>query len=148
MRVNHIRSGRSKPGLRPQHLTGLCLVRDLCGGALDGAAVGATVITLTPQRLVAAPRVADIGTAGSCTLLLQAALPCALFAAGGATELTLRGGTDAALAPPVGYLQQVLLPTLQRRLGLGVCSQLVRRGFFPQGGGELRIEVQEMRVRG
>ena len=30
------------------------------------------------------------------------------------SRLVLRGGTDASMAPPVGYLQEVLLPTLHR----------------------------------
>lgn len=41
---------------------------------------------------------------------LQAAVPCLLFAAPGAdgrtvSHLELRGGTDASMAPPVGYMQ-------------------------------------------
>ncbi len=32
--------------------------------------------------------------------------------------MTLRGGTDAEMAPPVDYLMKVLVPTLRRLLGL------------------------------
>ena len=58
--------------------------------------------------------------------------------------MVLRGGTDASQAPPVTYLQQVLLPLLQQRLGLHAELQLVRRGFFPCGGGEIHLEVQAL----
>ena len=58
-------------------------------------------------------------------LALQAALPCLLYAAPdasreppGASTLELRGGTDAAMAPSISYLQHVLLPTLRRLCGL------------------------------
>lgn len=58
--------------------------------------------------------------------------------------LTLCGGTDASFAPPIGYLQHVLLPTLQRLLGTagaGLDLKLVRRGFYPKGGGEAVLQV-------
>ena len=46
--------------------------------------------------------------------------------------MTLRGGTDAAMAPPVGYAQHVLLPLLRRKLGVEVSLDVIRRGFFPK----------------
>ena len=59
---------------------------------------------------------------------LQAALPCLLLAAQrgqpGQAELDLRGGTDAAMAPPAAYLAEVLLPTLRRRLGVEASLQV------------------------
>lgn len=60
------------------------------------------------------------------------------------STLTLRGGTDASFAPPIGYLQLVLLPTLQRLMGpaaAGLSLRLVRRGFYPKGGGEAVLQV-------
>lgn len=35
--ISNIRAGRSKPGLRPQHLTGLQLIERVSGGSLEGA---------------------------------------------------------------------------------------------------------------
>ena len=70
-RVVSIRAGRDKPGLRPQHLTGLQLVATLCAGTLAGGAVGATDCTLTPGALRCGDRTADTGTAGSVALLAQ-----------------------------------------------------------------------------
>ncbi len=89
--VNQIRLGRPKPGLRPQHLAGLQLVARICGGALvadvgRAAAVGCTRVELRPLDGAGrmAPAVgsyeADAQTAGSCTLMVQQALPCLLFA--------------------------------------------------------------------
>ena len=46
--------------------------------------------------------------------LVQAALPCLLAVPDKArSELTLRGGTDAAFAPPVWFTQHVTLPLLR-----------------------------------
>lgn len=67
-------------------------------------------------------------------LLAQAALPCALFAPPefGDVVLDLRGGTDATKAPPVGYMQEVLFPTLERVFGVRVRVERVFRGFYPK----------------
>ena len=74
---------------------------------------------------------------------MQAALPCLIMAKesrspselmpdGHTSVLELRGGTDAAMAPPVAYIQQVLLPTLERLQGIKASIDLQRRGFFPK----------------
>ncbi|KAL6763857.1 RNA 3'-terminal phosphate cyclase-domain-containing protein, partial [Haematococcus lacustris] len=78
--VHSIRKGRSRPGLAAQHLTGLQLVAAMSRASLAGGRVGSTHITLQPSGLVAGNYTADTQTAGSCTLLAQAALPCLLFA--------------------------------------------------------------------
>ena len=38
--------------------------------------------------------------------------------------LELRGGTDAPMAPSIGYLQHVLLPVLRRLFGLTLDLQV------------------------
>ena len=64
---------------------------------------------------------------------MQAALPALLFArqvdgeASSVREpslLTLHGGTDAEFAPPVGYMQKILLPTLRRLWAIDVEDQV------------------------
>lgn len=42
----------------------------------------------------------------SVALLLQVSLPCALFA-GGPSELCLKGGTNAEMAPQIDYTMKV-----------------------------------------
>ena len=46
------------------------------------------------------------------SLLIQIALPCLLFAPK-PTHLTLRGGTNAEMAPQIDYTVQVLKPMLE-----------------------------------
>ena len=53
---------------RPQHLTGLQLVKDLCQGALEGASEDSTEIAFHPGELSAGDYVADTKTAGSVYL--------------------------------------------------------------------------------
>lgn len=53
-------------------------------------------------------------------------------AAGGVCQLRLGGGTDAAMAPPVGYAQHVLLPLLRRHLRASITLDVRRRGFYPK----------------
>ena len=151
--MHSIRAGRDRPGLRPQHLTGLQLVAALTAGALSGGTVGSSDVTLTPGApLRAGEHTADTGTAGSCVLLAQTALPCLLLASPGAargrtSRLRLLGGTDAAMAPPVDFLRLVLLPTLRAQLRLsddelGAC--VTRRGFYPRGGGEVILTARAL----
>lgn len=110
---------------------------------------------------------ADPGTAGSTTLLLQVALPILLFApphvptsdstvlddSVGSTDaqtltetfvatLSLLGGTNATFAPQIDYTVHVFLPFLRRHLGLeGIQLDIVKRGYYPRGGGEVRVLV-------
>lgn len=149
LRIHNVRAGRSNPGLRAQHLTGLQLVASIYGGTLKGDSIGSTEIEYEPASNSTEPAgrtlTADIGTAGSICLLLQAALPCLLL--DGATEpcrLVLKGGTNATLAPQYDYWEQVFLPTICRHCGIdGVQIQaaVIRRGYFPKGGGEVHVRV-------
>ena len=87
---------------------------------------------------------ADPGTAGSTTLLLQVALPCLLFApfdSRSPTELILRGGTNATQAPQIDYAQHVLLPFLHKHFGINAALDIHKRGYYPRGGGEVRVSV-------
>lgn len=65
IRVIKIRAGRSKPGLRPQHLAGVHLIGQLCGGKLAGDSVNSTVVELDPGSVRNGDYSADTQTAGS-----------------------------------------------------------------------------------
>ena len=97
--ITNIRAGRSKPGLRPQHMTGLRLCAEIAGGTLEGDEVGSTRVRYQPNKANRIDQkrrhvfVGDTKTAGSVCLLLQAALPCALFAQ---THAVDNLGTDTA----------------------------------------------------
>lgn len=143
LRVTSIRARREPPGLAPQHLTAVSAVAALCGAETAGFALRSTEIVLRPGRPRGGDYRFDVGTAGSVTLVLQALLPVAL-AADAPVTLRLSGGTDVRAAPPLDYLRCVLLPLLAR-MGIAVTVSLVRRGYYPRGGGEIEVRVAPQR---
>jgi RNA 3'-phosphate cyclase len=52
----------------------------------------------------------------------------------------VHGGTDMPLAPPASYYHLVLLP-LMHELGVFVEMELVQRGFYPEGGGQVIARI-------
>ena len=85
----------------------------------------------------------DTKTAGSVTLLMQIALPVMLFGPR-ACCVTLKGGTDVTASPPIDFFLHVLKPTLERHFRLHIAVDVVRRGFYPKGGGEVRLRVEPL----
>jgi RNA 3'-terminal phosphate cyclase (ATP) len=81
----------------------------------------------------------SVGSAGSCTLVLQTILP-ALVLAGGPSEVILEGGTHNPFALPYDFLDRTFLPLLGR-MGPRVVAELERPGFFPAGGGRFRVAI-------
>lgn len=146
-RLEHIRAGRSKPGLRPQHLTAVHAVAAVCDAALEGAALNSQTLTFRPQT---PPRgatyafdvndAAQGGSAGSVTLIWQALVWPLLFA-DGVAEVTLRGGTHVPFSPPFHYLAHVAQPAFAR-LGVTCTLTLDQWGWYPRGGGQMRTTVK------
>lgn len=145
VRLSDIRARRAQPGLAPQHLAAVRAVAEICGAHVDGLALGAQELGFTPGPIRAGAFHFDIGTAGSITLLLQALLPV-LLGAPGPSELVLRGGTDVRGAPPLDYFSQVLLRLLHP-MGVTVELEERQRGYFPRGGGEVLVRIQDARLR-
>ncbi len=80
-----------------------------------------------------------IGSAGSCTLVLQTVLP-ALWFADGPSRVEVSGGTDNPSAPPADFIRRVLEPLLAK-IGIHQQTTLLRHGFYPAGGGVVATEV-------
>ena len=146
VRIEKIRAGRRKPGLRPQHLTGVRAVARVCGARLEGAKLNSRAVTFVPGS---APRAgtytfdvaqaAKGGSAGSVSLILQTVLlPLAM--AQGTSHLTLRGGTHVAWSPPYDYLKRVYLPVLER-VGIRAKVNVQKWGWYPKGGGVVEATV-------
>uniref|UniRef100_A0A2K6A7R5 RNA 3'-terminal phosphate cyclase n=1 Tax=Mandrillus leucophaeus TaxID=9568 RepID=A0A2K6A7R5_MANLE len=124
LRVQKIRAGRSTPGLssggwkskikvltRPQHLSGLEMIRDLCDG--------------------------------SVCLLMQVSMPCVLFAAS-PSELHLKGGTNAEMAPQIDYTVMVFKPIVEK-FGFRFNCDIKTRGYYPKGGGEVIVRMSPVK---
>ncbi|SCY31165.1 RNA 3'-terminal phosphate cyclase (ATP)/RNA 3'-terminal phosphate cyclase (GTP) [Nitrosospira sp. Nl5] len=138
--VYNIRAKRANPGLAPQHLTAVKAVAALCGAEAEGLEVKSREISFWPGPLRGGQFDFPVGTAGSITLVLQAALPVAV-ACGEKLRMNITGGTDVRAAPPLDYLRHVLLPLLY---GMGVRAKidLLGRGYYPRGGGRVTVEVE------
>ncbi len=133
-RMINIRKGRPKEGLSWQHLTALNAAHRICNARVSGNSIGATIVTFEPDHVQDSKLSLDIGTAGSITLMLQTILLPALFS-GKRFSVEIRGGTDVAWSIPIDYMKNVLLPQL-KRFG-DVDLQLIRRGYYPRGGGKV-----------
>lgn len=145
LRVVDVRAGRAKPGLAAQHLAALRAVAELCDARVEGLAIGARRFTFVPGAPRGGTFRFDVGTAGSAPLVLQAVLPV-LLAAPQPSRVTVVGGTDVRQAPPADYFVEVLLGHLAR-MGARAAARIVRRGYFPRGGGEIALEVAPGRLR-
>jgi len=140
VRIVRIRAGRKRPGLGRQHLTAVRAAAEIGRAVVEGAELGSTEIVFRPRGVVPGTRRFSVGTAGSTTLVLQTVLPALLQADAPAT-LLLEGGTHNPGAPPFEFLARTFLPLLAR-LGPRVHAVLERPGFFPAGGGRIRVEVE------
>jgi RNA 3'-phosphate cyclase len=143
VKITGIRAGRAKPGLRPQHLTGVKALAQISRAEVEGATLGSRELTFKPRTIKSGDFFFDVaektGSAGAVTLVSQALLP-PLLAGRAATTLTIRGGTHVAWSPPVHYLMHVFLPALAE-LGANVTLTLARWGWYPRGGGEIRLTI-------
>ncbi len=147
VRVVEIRAGRRKPGLRPQHLTGVRAIARVCDAEVEGARLNSQEVTFEPRSkpkggeyTFDVAQAAKGGSAGSVSLIFQTvALP--LVFAQGASKLTLRGGTHVAWSPPYDYLKRVYLPTLAR-MGAQAKVNVRKWGWYPIGGGEVEAWVE------
>ncbi len=146
-RIYHIRRGRRRPGLAPQHLAGVRAVARTCGAELEGDAIDSQEMLFRPGALDPPERfTAEVGTAGSVTLVLQG-VTIPLAASSGLTEVTVSGGTHVKWSPPADYLGEVFAWYLGR-MGARVEPVEEQPGFYPRGGGRLTVRVQGGRLRG
>ncbi len=139
VRVRDIRAKRPKPGLKKQHMTGIDVVAQLVNAEVKGLEIGSTSIEFIPRERRGGRFSCDIGTAGSISLVLQAALPTASLAPD-PIKLSLTGGTDVAWSPPIDYMRAVFLHALQM-MGPRVEMTSRKRGHFPRGGGKVSCFV-------
>lgn len=137
--LTKIRAGRAKPGLMRQHLTCVNAAVEVSGAAVQGAELNSQSLTFTPGPVRAGDYSFNVGTAGSCTLVLQTVWP-ALLMADAPSRLKLSGGTHNPMAPPFHFLERSYAP-LVRKLGAQVELTLRRLGFYPAGGGDIEAAI-------
>jgi RNA 3'-terminal phosphate cyclase (ATP) len=136
--ISRIRAKRSVPGLAGQHCAAVQAVARMCHAQVTGCEKGSTRIAFYPEGIRRAGITTDIGTAGSIPLVLQAWLPVALRTGG---AITVTGGTEVQFSPTIDYLEHVFLPVL-RRSGAAITVEILERGYYPRGGGRVRVLVE------
>lgn len=139
VRVKGIRAGRPAPGLAAQHVAAIGAVAELCDAEVDGVHVGSKDIEFRPGVITGGDFEFDIGTAGSTSLVLLACiLPGTMSKA--PVGLIIRGGTDTKWCPPVDFMRLVHLPLIGQ-MGVSCEIDILRRGFYPEGGGEIVARI-------
>ena len=138
-RIVGIRARRPKPGLLRQHLTAVKAAAAISDARMDGSEVGSTTLTFEPHGVRPGEYSFAIGTAGSCTLVLQTVLP-PLLTATGPSVIRISGGTHNSAAPPAEFLGRAFLPLINR-MGPTVTLRTERAGFYPRGGGLIEVQV-------
>ena len=141
IRIYNIRAKRDNPGLRPQHLTAVKAIAQLCSARVKGADVGSMTLEFYPSKIKGGSYIFDVGTAGSVPLVLQALLPVLAFSDTPVT-VKIRGGTDVPMAPTIDYIREVLA-RLTETLGYKFTIKVERRGHYPKGGGLVVVNVEE-----
>jgi RNA 3'-terminal phosphate cyclase (ATP) len=135
----NIRANRPQPGLKPQHVKSIEAVAEVCRAEFSRVGPGARELRFEPGQLVAGDYRFDIGTAGATGLVLQTVL-LALAYADAPSNVTTTGGTHVPWSPCFQYLDWHWRHYL-RQIGFSFDLTLVRAGFYPPGGGEIRARV-------
>jgi len=139
-RIFNIRRGRPNPGLATQHLLGAQALAQLYNGRLEGDSLGSEEIKFWPGEIKINDISVKIETAGSITLALQTLIPPALFSLS-PVKITFTGGaTDTFFSPTIDHFRYVFLKILEKAGGK-VEVNVIRRGFYPEGGARVKVII-------
>ncbi|UCC58590.1 MAG: RNA 3'-terminal phosphate cyclase [Candidatus Bathyarchaeum sp.] len=138
--IYNIRHRRRQPGLRPQHLESVNTAAKLCNAEIEGAKLGSRELWFKPSGIISGEVRAEIGTAGSISMLLLTVLPLCAYAKGDIKVHVVNGGTDVRYAPTINYMKYVLLPILDR-MGLKASLAVKKYGYYPKGMGEVLLTI-------
>ncbi len=155
-RIFHIRKGRKKPGLMPQHITCVRAAQLLSHAVVEGDHKGSTELVFSPVEVKGGDFFFDIGTAGSTSLVLQTLIPATIFSnnppsppfskrgmggfEGQETTIILKGGTHVPFSPSFHYLSNIFTYLL-KRIGIEINLTIESYGFYPKGGGKVRAII-------
>jgi len=137
--IENIRKNRKVSGLRPQHLTSIRIIQKISNAKVIGAEVGSSELKFIPGDIDSLELNEDVGTAGSISLILQVLIPVVAISQK-KLSLTIKGGTDVLWSPCIDYTQYVLKEAYSR-MGIKFSLELIKRGYYPKGGGEIKLQV-------
>ncbi|KAH7312061.1 RNA 3'-terminal phosphate cyclase domain-containing protein [Rhexocercosporidium sp. MPI-PUGE-AT-0058] len=139
IRINNVRGNRAGKarggGLKAQHVSCIQCLADATQAEVKGCFVGSKTIdfkaNISPDSIKSRNIRVKAESAASILLVFQATLPFFLFAGdepGSPITLTIQGGSNVSFSLSFEYLDQVLLPALER-FGIKVERTLEYRGW-------------------
>ena len=143
--IENIRKNRKISGLRPQHLTAITILQKITNAKTIGAKIGSTELKFIPGKIEDMDLVEDIGTAGSIPLVLQVLIPVVTMSKK-QLNLKIKGGTDVLWSPTIDYTQHVLKEAYSR-MGINFSFELIKRGYYPKGNGEIQLKVHPSNIK-
>ena len=139
IKIINIRANRPDPGIKSQHYIAIKSVKELCNAEVTGLDVGSSTLTFVPGEVKGGKYKFDIGTAGSIILVFQTCILTSLKSKE-PVNIKITGGTDVKWAPTWDYFQYVFIPLL-KKIGVSIDTRLIKRGYYPKGGGEAEITI-------
>ena len=137
--VENIRKNRKKPGLKPQHITAISILKKISNAKVIGGEIGSTELKFVPGEIENLELTEDVGTAGSIPLILQVLIPVVALSQK-KLSLSIKGGTDVLWSPTIDYTKYVLKEAYSR-MGINFELDVIKRGYFPKGNGQINLEV-------
>lgn len=143
--LENIRKNRKNSGLKPQHLTAIKILQKISNAKVMGDKLGSTELKFIPGEIKNSELIEDVKTAGSIGLILQVLIP-AVSISKKKLSLIVKGGTDVLWSPTMNYTNYVLKEAYSR-IGITFDLKITKRGYFPKGGGEIKLEVYPANVK-
>jgi RNA 3'-terminal phosphate cyclase (ATP) len=135
LKLINIRSNRSNPGLRAQHLEAINALRQLSGFEIAGAELGSKEVYIHQYGKRRNEAAVHINTAGSISLVAQAVQ---YYALNREVEIGLNiqgGATHGKWAPSIEFITNVTFKILEK-MNKVIDVKIDRHGFFPKGGAQ------------
>ncbi|MEZ7989345.1 MAG: RNA 3'-terminal phosphate cyclase [Nitrosopumilus sp.] len=143
--LENIRKNRKNEGLKAQHLTAIRILQKISKADVIGAKIGSTELKFIPGNVENLELIEDVKTAGSISLILQVLIPVVSISQK-KLSLIIKGGTDVLWSPSMDYTQHVLKEAYSR-MGIEFSVEIIKRGYYPKGNGEVKLEVYPSKIK-
>ena len=143
--LENIRKNRKNEGLKAQHLTAIKILQKIAKADVIGDRIGSTELKFIPGNIESLELIEDVKTAGSISLILQVLIPVVSISQK-KLSLIIKGGTDVLWSPSMDYTQHVLKEAYSR-IGIEFSIKIIKRGYYPKGNGEVRLEVYPSKIK-
>lgn len=144
--VYNIRQHRQKKGLRTQHLTGLQLLCQLTGSVFEGDSIGSSEITIYPHQIFVPDKqhpMIQLPTSAAVSLIVQTLSNYVFVSQKPIGFDFVGGGSHVNWSPNFDVLMEVNKPLFEK-FGLRLHAQLMKPGFYPEGGAMGRIYMEPL----